>query len=111
MRTIEINGKIVTLEQRTIPARPIPAGRRKPKSDFRLLLEAMKPGESAFLSLSREEMKTKTPTLSNAGKATGHSYAYRTEGDGFRIYCTDKQALRRTIRPVQIVANGAAARW
>lgn len=96
MREVTINGKTVTIESGKTPG-VIPLGRDK--GDLRLLLEAMKDGESAFLPINAKCLQT--VTLATAGKALGCRFSYRTEGDGVRIYRLAGQTGNRS-------ANAAA---
>lgn len=95
MREVTINGKTVKLET-GLPLPPHKFGREK--GDLRLLLEAMKNGESVFLPIP--DGKKITQTLNQTGKAVGARFSYRTEGDGIRVY--------RLAGSPQTRANGAA---
>ena len=102
-RVIKINGKTVTLETgKTAPARKR-FGR--PKSDLRLLLEAMRPGESVFLQITSDAVQRFN--IYNVSKAVGVGYTFRAEGDGVRIYCTEPKpakpsgAARSRVAPIK----------
>lgn len=81
-RTIEINGKTVTIERGKAPP-PASLGRGREKGDLRLLLEAMQDGESVFLPIDH---KGTSGRLTAAGKALGCRFMARKEADGLRIY-------------------------
>ena len=102
-RMIEINGKTVTLETGKEAGACIGFGR--PKSDLRLLLEAMRPGESVFLPVTAKAVAAFN--IYNVAKAVGLRYMCRTEGDGVRIYCAEPKpaetngAARSSVAPVK----------
>ncbi len=85
MREVKINGKLVTIET---GKQPKPFGRHagRAKSDLRMLLEAMRDGESAFLPITSAAFKGKSVMMSKLGQLNGCRYSYRTEGDGVRVY-------------------------
>lgn len=108
-RAVVINGQTITLEPRECPkpAGNLLAGRKK--SAIRLLIEQMEPGESAFLPITTKRVQS--ANLWMMGKNTNRKLAYRTEGDGVRIYCvarTDRPSSVRRIEPRKAVSNGAA---
>ena len=85
MREVKINGKTIKLESGLVPAEP--AFRGRPKSDLRLLLEEMRPGESAFLQIPAERVQA--ANLTTLSRNIGRSFRYRSESNGVRIYCAE----------------------
>ena len=87
-RKIKIAGKTVTVFKMVVPD-VSHAGRGRPKSFERSLIEALKPGEATDLfPLARQEgLNT---FAQNAKRETGKTYAIRREGNGVRVYCTGK---------------------
>ncbi len=85
-RTVTVNGNKVTFDTNVeLPAKAKSNGREK--SEFRQTLEALKPGESWFVPLPAQQMKAKQPTMGTVKKATGHTFSYRKEKGGHRIFC------------------------
>lgn len=87
MRTVTINGKSIALETGKAPCVNQLAGRGRVKSEIRLICEAMRDGESAYLPITPgKEWAAKTSILANTGKALGCRFSYRAEGAGVRLY-------------------------
>ena len=85
MREVNINGKTIKLETGIAPKEEGFRGRKK--SDLRLLLEEMRPGESAFLQIPAERVQA--ANLTNMSRNVGRSFRYRSENNGVRIYCVE----------------------
>ena len=97
-RTIEIDGKTVTLETGKAPA---PRSFGRPKGAIRLLCEQMKDGESAFVPTTAERIQS--ANLHSIGKMVGAKFAYRTEGKGVRIFRLGQD--RKNVTPLKEAAG------
>lgn len=102
MREVVINGKSVKIET-GIKIRE-PATCMKPKSDLRLLLEKMAPGESVFLPIN-DNLNRVSSTLSNTGRAMRCAFGYRKEGNGVRIFCSEPSAAPKKARRTRARRN------
>lgn len=97
MRTVVIGDKKVVFETGHTPDdKFVPKGR--PKTSFRLALEAMQPGESFVAPFDAAKMKDKSVTMCNTAKATGRTFAYRKTDGGYRIFRTDDPVVEPIAR-------------
>lgn len=101
MREVNINGKTIKLETGMAPKEP--AFRGRPKSDLRLLLEEMRPGESAFLPITAERVQA--ANLTTLSRSIGRNFCYRSESNGVRIYCAEPAGLTMAKSKASMVAR------
>ena len=120
MREVTINGKTVVIERGKEPAVVNMPGKGRSKSDFRLLLEAMDEGESVLLPVTPKDFQGRySATMAYYGKKAGCRFAYRSEGEGVRVYrlagkVGDRRqnaAAKRRPFEVEVVTANGAARW
>lgn len=89
-RTVKIDGKPFELVKMKWHKKPF----GKPRSTLRKLLDAMQIGESVLIEANADEIKRYSVMMAHA-RTDEKQYRYRSEGNGFRIYCTKTEPAQR----------------
>lgn len=91
MRTVNINNKFIQFQSGVPLPTSIANGRGRPKGELRMILEAMRPGESVLLPKGPDTVAKSSGLFWELGRRMGVRFAHCAEGSKTRIFCVERE--------------------